>query len=96
MNKYLRGLGIALMLGIAGIAYAQSIPPGGQATCEQSLDAVRAENIALRKQLAQTMFQSALYEEQATALKKQVADADAKTKAEEKKEWPIGCLEHEN
>jgi hypothetical protein len=93
MHKSLRGFLIYFAGGFIGgllvlfafDAFGQSLPPNAVPSCEQNLDAVRAENIALRKQLAQTMFQSAIYEEQNTVLKKQVADVDAKGKAAEKK-----------
>lgn len=80
-------LAVPFIIGVPGCnkAKAQAIPPQPAVSCEQNLDQARAENIALRKQLAQTMFQAAALEEHGIALKKQVDAANAKDKAAEKK-----------
>jgi hypothetical protein len=77
------------LLGLAALypiyAAAQSVPPGAAPSCDQQLEMARTENIALRKQLAQNMFQAAFMEEQNQVLRKQVEAQAVKDKAAEKK-----------
>jgi hypothetical protein len=77
------------LLGLAALypvyAWAQAVPPGVAPPCDQQLELARTENIALRKQLAQNMFQAAFMEEQNQAMKKQLDAYVSKEKAAEKK-----------
>jgi hypothetical protein len=76
-------LGLAVLYPI--YAAAQAVPPGAAPSCDQQLEMARTENIALRKQLAQNMFQAAFMEEQNQVLRKQVEAQAVKDKAAEKK-----------
>jgi hypothetical protein len=86
----MRRLGLALyvlssLLVTVAFVWAQAVPPGAAPSCDQQLEMARTENIALRKQLAQNMFQAAFMEEQNQVLRKQVEAQAAKDKAAEKK-----------
>ena len=85
---YLTSAALGLCLGAASSfsiysAFAQTAPPPAP-TCEAQLEQAQAQNIQLRKRLAQAEFQAAAVEEQALALQKQLGTEKTKGAAAQK------------